>query len=237
MGLASSIGRVMAGLLTLRKRGREFEKERKNIPKYTTPDEYYQGLDIYKEAAQAKELPGQKLMEEKLGTAVSRGVSQAQKFAPSSVAGLSAVTDLYGQKMNAIRDIGIQFAQYHERAKQAQAQYLSTVGISEAQKRFDINKWYPSQVKLNLAAGRLGQAQGLVQSGMEGVETWGNQMSGMVYSMMGMQGMYPQFGGGAGASTNTGLAAGGYGAPTLGVGSNRLGASGTMYNPATGQWF
>jgi hypothetical protein len=227
----------MAGLGTLRKREREFEKERKNIPKYTTPDEYYQALDIYKEASQARELPGQGDLEDKFSRITSEGIAQAQKFAPSSVVGSSAAVDLYSKKMDAFRDLGFQFALHHERAKQAYAQYISTVGMSEAQKRFDINKWYPSQVKLNLAAGRLGQAQGLVQSGLEGVETWGNQMSGMVYSMMGMQGMYPQFGGGAGASTNTGLAAGGYSAPTLGVGSNRLGASGTMYNPATGQWF
>ena len=121
---------------------------RKNRPTYTRPKEVDEMLDVYRRSANRSQLPGQDLMENKLGQATARGVRQVGKYASSSAGALGAVTDIYGKEQDAIRDLGIQFAQYKDAAER---QYAAGLGQSAqySDREFELNKMRPWGTRMN----------------------------------------------------------------------------------------
>ena len=95
MGLGRGI---VGGIQSLRA-----NKALKNFkfPEYTMPSELENMLSLYQQRAAANELPGQSLMENKLGAQTAFGQRAAEKYAGTSGQALGAVTGLYGQQMNA----------------------------------------------------------------------------------------------------------------------------------------
>jgi hypothetical protein len=127
---------------------KKIKEQRANRPVYTRPNEVGQMMDIYRKQAGRSELPGQGLMEEKLGRSTAAGVRQVGKFASSSAGALGAITDIYGKEQDAIRDLGIQFAQYKDAAeRQLASGYGQSAQYSD--REFEINKMRPWETRMN----------------------------------------------------------------------------------------
>jgi hypothetical protein len=158
---------------------KDMKRELANMPKYTRPEEYNKLLSIYQQQAGMGQLPGQEGYEAALSTRTARGTRSAAKYADSPVAAVAATMGLYGQEQQAVRDLGLQFADYKTQAQRGLAGAYQ-VGMQEADKEYSRNQWYPSQVKLNMAQQRMNAGQqnfwgGLDTMGAAGIDYFGNQ--------------------------------------------------------------
>lgn len=149
------------------------------LPQYTIPSELENMLSMYQQRANAQELPGQSLMENKLGAQTAFGQRAAEKYAGTAGQALGAVTGLYGQQMNAVRDLGIKFADFKAQRQNelGRAQQI----MAEAQdKQWEINQWLPAQYKYN-------ELQSQKQAGASNL--WGGlqDMAGAGMNFMGGQ--------------------------------------------------
>ena len=154
------------------------KKELANMPKYTRPEEYNKLLSVYQQQAGMGQLPGQEGYEAALSTRTARGARSAAKYADSPVAAVATTMGLYGQEQQAIRDLGLQFADYKTQAQRNLAGAYQ-VGMQEAGKEFSYNQWYPSQVRLNMGQQRMSAGQqnlwgGIDQMAGAAVDAWGN---------------------------------------------------------------
>jgi len=144
LGLAKSI----IGGVQQRRASKDLEKE---FPKYTRPEEYNKLLSIYQQQAGMGQLPGQDRYEAALSTRTARGVRAAGKMADSSVASVQAAMGLYGQEQQAVRDLGLSYADYQQQAQRNLAGAYQQ-GAEYSDKEFSYNQWYPDQVRRNMAA-------------------------------------------------------------------------------------
>ena len=169
---------------------------RSNRPTYTRPDEVNQMMDVYRKAAGRSQLPGQDLMEEKLGRSTAAGVRQVGKYASSSSSALGAITDIYGKEQDAIRDLGIQFASYKDAAERQLA-----VGYGQAaqysDREFEINKMRPWETRMNELQSQKQAGAENFWGGVTGAASTALDFAGTKYFSDTMAGMY-----GAGAGTN-----------------------------------
>lgn len=171
MGLTKGIiGAVQLGRANRELRGMK-------APTYTRPEEVGEMVDLYRRRALATQLPGQESIESGLGATVAEGVTQAQRAAPSSVAALGAVTDLYGRKQGAIRDLGIQFAEY-KAARQAELGSALGQAAGYSDREFEMNQWMPYQVRMNELMGRRQAGAANLFGGAEGVGMAFNNLAG-----------------------------------------------------------
>jgi hypothetical protein len=76
------------------------------------------------------------------------------------------VPGLYGQEQQAVRDLGLQFADYKTQAQRNLAGAYQ-VGMQEAGKEFSYNQWYPSQVRLNMGQQRMNAGQQNLWGGID----------------------------------------------------------------------
>ena len=142
MGLTKGIiGAVQLGRANKELRGMK-------APTYTRPEEANELLDLYRQRAAATQLPGQEAIESGLGATVAQGVSDVQRSASSSVSALGAITDLYGKKQNAIRDLGIQFAEF-KAARQGELAGALGKSAGYSDMEWEMNKLRPYEVKMN----------------------------------------------------------------------------------------
>ena len=155
----------------------------KEFPRYSRPEEYNKLLSLYQREAGRGELPGQDRYEAKISESTSRGVRSAAKYADSPVAAVAASSQLYGQQQSAIRDLGLQYAAFQQRAQQNLAGAYQ-MGAQYSDKEWWQNVGYPDQVRRNMAAQRFNAGQqnlwgGLDQLGAAGINYFaGLQPSG-----------------------------------------------------------
>ena len=176
------------------------------FPKYTMPSELENMLSMYQQRAAANELPGQSLMENKLGAQTAFGQRAAEKYAGTSGQALGAVTGLYGQQMDAVRDLGIKFADFKAQRQNelGRAQQV----MAEAQdKQWEINQWLPAQYKYNELQSQKQAGASNLWGGLQDVASAGMNFMGAKAQMEGMQGMNPFGNGGAGGGLAPGIKA------------------------------
>jgi hypothetical protein len=178
LGLAKMI---IGGIQSIKGRG-DMRKELANLPKYTRPDEYNKLLSIYQQQSGMGQLPGQAGYEAALSTRTARGARSMAKFSDSPVAAVAGTMGLYGQEQQAVRDLGLQFADYKTQAQRNLAGAYQ-VGMQEAGKEFSYNQFYPSQVRLNMAQQRTNAGQqnlwgGIDQMGAAAIDYFGNPAQG-----------------------------------------------------------
>jgi len=155
----------------------------REFPKYSRPEEYNKILSLYQREAGRGELPGQDRYEARISESTSRGVRSAAKYADSPVAAVAASSQLYGQQQSAIRDLGLQYAAFQQRAQQNLAGAYQ-MGAQYSDKEWWQNVGYPDQVRRNMAAQRFNAGQqnlwgGLDQLGAAGINYFaGIQPSG-----------------------------------------------------------
>jgi hypothetical protein len=104
-------------------------------------------------------------------------VGQAQRSASSSVAALGVVTDLYGRKQQAIRDLGIQFAEY-KAARQSELGGALGQAAQYSDREFEMNKWMPYQVRMNELMSQKQAGAANLFGGAEGMGMAFNNLAG-----------------------------------------------------------
>lgn len=148
-GLISGGVNLAKGIFGAIQAGRA-SKELKNLkaPTYERPEEIGDLLKLYQERANISQLPGQDAMESRMDANTASSIGAAERVAPSSVAALGAVTDVYGKKQDAIRDLAVTFANYKAQRQGELGGALQT-SAEYSDKEFEMNKWLPYQVKMN----------------------------------------------------------------------------------------
>ena len=138
----------------------------REFPKYSRPEEYNKILSLYQREAGRGELPGQDRYEARISESTSRGVRSAAKYADSPVAAVAASSQLYGQQQSAIRDLGLQYAAFQQRAQQNLAGAYQ-MGAQYSDKEWWQNVGYPDQVRRNMAAQRFNAGQQNLWGGLD----------------------------------------------------------------------
>jgi len=160
------------------------------LPQYTIPSELENMLSMYQQRANAQELPGQSLVENKLGAQTAFGQRAAEKYAGTSGQALGAVTGLYGQQMDAVRDLGIKFADFksQRQAELGQAQQI----MAQAQdKQWEINQWLPAQYKYNELQSQKQAGASNLWGGMQDMAGAGMNFMGGAMQMNALNAMNP----------------------------------------------
>ena len=166
-------------------------------------------MALYQQNANISQLPGQQNMESRMDANTASAISQAAQYAPSSAAMLGAVTDVYGKKQEAIRDLATTFAQYKAQRQQELEGAYQVAAQDEAQ-AWNINKWVPWQTKMNEAVSMRQAGMDALWGGMEGIAASGFALAGSSYqgSSMGnggQQTLSSNGGGGSGISGGAGV--------------------------------
>lgn len=157
--------KAIAGGIQKRRAQRELDKE---MPKYSRPAEFDKLLSIFQQQAGLSELPGQAGIEAKLSTNTARGIRAVGKFSDNPVAAVAATAGLYGREQGAIRDLGIQFAEFKNRA-QGNLANAYKMGADYSDKEWWQNVSYPDQVRRNTASQRWNGGQQNLWSGIDQV--------------------------------------------------------------------
>lgn len=157
------IGKSVAGGIQANRAKKDLAKA---FPKYSRPEEYNKLLSLYQREAGRGELPGQDRYEAKISEGTARGVRSAAKYADSPVAAVAASSQLYGQQQSAIRDLGLQYAAFQQRAQQNLAGAYQ-MGAQYSDKEWWQNVGYPDQVRRNMAAQRFNAGQQNLWGGID----------------------------------------------------------------------
>lgn len=162
---AIGLGKAVVGGIQKRRAQRELDKE---TPRYSRPEEYEKILAIYQQQAGLGQLPGQDQIEAKLSANTARGTRAIGKYADNPVAAVAATAGLYSKEQGAIRDLGIQFAEFRNRA-QGNLANAYKMGADYSDKEFSYNQWYPDQMRRNMAAQKWNAGQANLWSGIDQV--------------------------------------------------------------------
>ena len=172
----------IAGGIQKRRAQRELDKE---MPKYSRPAEYDKLLSIFQQQAGLGQLPGQDQIEAKLSSTTARGTRAISKYADSPIAAVAATAGLYGREQGAIRDLGIQFAEFRNRA-QNQLAGAYKMGADYSDKEWSYNEFYPDQVRRNMASQKWNAGQQNLWGGIDMVA--GAGMDALTAGMNAQQG-------------------------------------------------
>lgn len=113
-------------------------------PTYEIPEAVKAALNQSKYLASMRELPGQNVMEARLGENTSRAISQVQNAAANPADLAATIAKIYGAQNQGIQDIGIQAGQNWMNNQNQLNQMLQTYGTYENQ-AFDYNQNQPYQ--------------------------------------------------------------------------------------------
>lgn len=167
------------------------------LPQYTIPGAYEDMMSLYQRRAEANELPGQSLVENKLGAQTAFGQRAAEKYAGTSGQALGAVTGLYGKQMDAVRDLGIKFADFKSQ-REAELGRAQQIMAQAQDKQWEINQWIPSQMKYNELQSMKQAGASNLWGGIQDVAGAGMNFLGGYAQMQGYGQMNPYITGGYG---------------------------------------
>lgn len=139
-----------------RRRAQKFFEQNK----YEIPESARASLDVAQRQASEVALPGQDVLESRLGQTTAQGVGAAQEVSTTSSDVLGVLTNLYGSQQMRQQDIGLQAAQQYSANQANLQQSLNTMAGYEEQK-WKYNVLYPYQQQM-AAAGQL-RAEGTQQ--------------------------------------------------------------------------
>uniref|UniRef100_A0A6M3J243 Uncharacterized protein n=1 Tax=viral metagenome TaxID=1070528 RepID=A0A6M3J243_9ZZZZ len=163
-------------------------EELKEGAEYKVPESVDKALRLAELQASQKELPGQSIMEQRIGQQISSGIESAEKFAPSSASALGALAGIYGQGMEAYKDLDIEAArQTQENLKNLQAVQMGRAPYEE--KEWQYNKYLPYMQAAQMSAALENASLANLQAGWQTAETGVENIFGMIYGQ--------QYGGGS----------------------------------------
>lgn len=136
-------------------------------PKYNIPSSVNEYLSNAR-ANSVRGLPGQDLMEQKLGASTASGIRQAEQGASSSAALMAAIAGLKGSEQSGLTDIGIQSAGYRDANQQRLQEALLKYGDYQ-DKEFEMNQQKPFEDKAAAAQALKGSGLQNIMTGIEGI--------------------------------------------------------------------
>ena len=83
------------------------------------------------------------------------------------MAAVAASMGLYGQEQQAVRDLGLQFADYKTQAQRSLARGVSGRVCKRRARNGVVDEYYPSQVRLNMAQQRMNAGQQNLWGGLD----------------------------------------------------------------------
>ena len=197
----SGLVQMIAGLI----KKRQLQKHRPTLGVTAGETE---NTALFKQSANATEMPGQRQFESKLGQATAQGIYDTGRSAVSSLGATQSAVDLTGKKMQAIQDLAGQFAEYKQQRLNALASW-NQQRIDLEQQRFKVNTFDPWMQQYGEAVGNY---QNGFQTFIQGGETIAGSSGGG-----NQQGSFQNYNGG-----NSGLGT---------TGASRLNSSNANYNP------
>jgi hypothetical protein len=120
-------------------------------PDYQIPEEALQALNQAKYLSGMTELPGQNLMEARIGQNLSKGVSELERVSTNPADLASNVAKMYMSGNESINDIGLQAGQQYLRNQGLLTDALGTMA-GYRDKQFDINEMQPYENNMAAAA-------------------------------------------------------------------------------------
>ncbi len=178
------VGDLIIGYNQLQK-AKELEKEAKLLKggaQYQIPESVEQALALAKLQASQRQLPGQNIMEQRIGENISSGIGNIQKMAPSSSAALGAIGGVYGKGMENFRDLDIEASrQIQENLFNLQRVYAARAPYEE--KEWKINKYDPYMQAASMSAQMKAAAGQNIISGFQAQE---DSVWNSIDSVMGM---------------------------------------------------
>jgi hypothetical protein len=151
----------------------------KNRPKLGVTAGETENTNLFKQAASATEMPGQRQFESKLGQATAEGIYDSGRSAISSLGATQSAIDLTGKKIQAIQDLAGQFAEFKQQRLNALANW-NQQRIELEQQRFKVNTFDPWMQQY-------GEAVGNYQNGFNTFIQGGERIAGAVGSGQGGQ--------------------------------------------------
>jgi hypothetical protein len=153
IGLAASGAKATGGLISGIGGRRKQNELWRNRPTLGVTAGESLNDSLYGQMASATELPGEQRYRDQMGEAVASGIYDAQRTATSSLGATQAAVDLNSKKMDAIRDLAGQFAEYKTQRMSDLAKW-NTQKIDLEQQRWDVNQYQPWNIKMNEAIGQ-----------------------------------------------------------------------------------
>jgi hypothetical protein len=120
-------------------------------PEYQIPQEVLQSLNQAKMMASMTELPGQNLMESKIGQNVSKGISELERVSANPADLASNVSRMYLGANDQINNIGVQAAQQWLQNQGMLGDKLENMGAYR-DKEFQLNQMDPYQNNMAAAS-------------------------------------------------------------------------------------
>lgn len=120
-------------------------------PEYQIPQEVLQSLNQAKMMASMTELPGQNLMESKIGQNVSKGISELERVSSNPADLASNVSRMYLGANDQINNIGVQAAQQWLQNQGVLGNELKSMGAWK-DRQFDINQMQPYENNMAAAS-------------------------------------------------------------------------------------
>jgi hypothetical protein len=187
VGTLTQLSKTGAGLLQ-NKRANEL-MENNVRPDYEIPAEIDQIVQMARVLASQNELPGQDIIEEKIGGTLGNQVRDIRDMSSSSAAALSALSRSYGNTVAQQRDLGISAAQNKQRLQEllmerlkmkAQYQdkawkmneldpYLETAATASALKQAGLTNIYSGIEGAGRSVSQAALSKGMMETGQESV--------------------------------------------------------------------
>lgn len=227
-GGALGLGKTIFGGLRANQGRREYESLLKKMPKYEIPKAYEANVNLAKNAYQSG-MPGADVAKNMIYSSTEAGLSRAEEASQSSVDLLGATTEMYAKELENLNNLAYQDAISRSQSLDRLTMANQAMGEQKA-KQWEINKWNPAQMRLNMAQSKWQQGQSMVQGGIG--DMFGSAMSyATAQSQMNL--LDKLFGKGQATSTGSGVLPswGDLNIPKF-QGSNQLGFD----NIAMGAW-
>ena len=142
----------------------------KSMPTYTRPDEVKQMLELAKNNAGSRQLPGQGQMEQNIQQSGQAGLRNIQNMSDNPTSSLGAANDLYRSEMNAYNNLAVQQQQYYQSNQDRLSQALAE-SAKYSDMEFEYNKNAPWQRNMQNHINQYVSDKQWMQTGMA---TWAN---------------------------------------------------------------
>jgi hypothetical protein len=119
----------------------------RDMPTYTRPEEVKQMLELAKNNAGSRQLPGQGQMEQNIQQAGQSGLRNIQNMSDNPTSSLGAANDIYKSEMNAYNNLAVQQQQYYQSNQDRLSQALNE-SAKYSDMEFEYNTNAPWQRKM-----------------------------------------------------------------------------------------
>lgn len=170
-------------------------------PIYSTPQSVLDLVDSNKRLASSNKMPGQDILENRLGESTASAISEVKQILGGGPASLGAVADIYGKEQENLAKINYDASVWKSGQQDKLNQALAMMGRYE-DKAFDINQMQPYQDEA--ASSSALQEGGLSNihtglSDVSGALSWGNLLKSGNGSGGGMPDLLKMLSGGGGS--------------------------------------